>query len=218
LNEDRKPPENLAVTSEAIFTWNAPGRMLQTHRQTDTALQTGVNNKENTEQQTTRDFSHYIVTLDGNFEYMTSGTEYQYDITELETGGNHMLGVKAVYDGGDSEIAEIEWISTTSYKEDVFPVVTALGKNIPNPFNPETAIIFSMSKTGNVAIEIYNAKGQRVKSLVNAVLEAGNHRVIWNGKNEENQNVNSGVYFYRMETDSYNSTKKMILNGLLEPE
>jgi len=91
------------------------------------------------------------------------------------------------------------------------PYVTALHKNYPNPFNPETTIHYSLSEAGPVKIEVYNIKGQLVRNLVNERKTAGNYTVIWNGKDEQGKNVSSGIYFYRMQTKNYSSTKKMML-------
>jgi hypothetical protein len=91
------------------------------------------------------------------------------------------------------------------------PVVTALNGNYPNPFNPETSIAFSLKEAGNVKIEIYNIKGQRINTLVNEVRNAGNYSLIWRGTDNNNSKVASGVYFYRMETPGFTDTKKMLL-------
>jgi len=91
------------------------------------------------------------------------------------------------------------------------PVVTALKTNYPNPFNPSTSIAFDVAKEGLVSIEIYNIKGQRVKTLVNTPFGVGSHKVVWNGEDATGRPVSSGVYFYRMTTDGYVAVKKMLL-------
>ena len=60
-------------------------------------------------------------------------------------------------------------------------------------------------------MKIYNLKGQKIKTLVNEILHAGNHSVIWNGTDENGKNVTSGVYLYKMQACNYLETKKMIL-------
>ena len=84
-------------------------------------------------------------------------------------------------------------------------------ENYPNPFNPETRIAFSTRENGHVTLDIYNTKGQKVRSLVNDNREAGKHSVVWNGKDDNGKNVASGVFFCRMKSEKYSSTKKMIL-------
>lgn len=84
--------------------------------------------------------------------------------------------------------------------------------NYPNPFNPETTISFSTTKsTENTEIVIYNLKGQKVKVLVNEKLTSDQHTVVWNGKDDNSKSVSSGVYFYKMRSGNYAETKKMIL-------
>jgi hypothetical protein len=86
------------------------------------------------------------------------------------------------------------------------PSVTALGSAYPNPFNPETNIAYDLAEDGKVLIQIYNVKGQLVKTLVNEHQTAGNYILQWNADGQA-----SGVYFYKMMFGRYTSTKKMIL-------
>ena len=79
------------------------------------------------------------------------------------------------------------------------PSVLSLNSNYPNPFNPSTTINFSVPKTASVSLVIYNIRGQKVKELLNESLEYGNHSVVWNGRDESNRSVASGVYFARLE-------------------
>jgi flagellar hook assembly protein FlgD len=88
---------------------------------------------------------------------------------------------------------------------------TQLKGNYPNPFNPETSIAFDLEKDDDVSIEIFNAKGQKVKTLLNHRLNAGSHNIVWNGKDDQGNNVSSGIYFFNMKSGKYTSTRKMIL-------
>ena len=88
---------------------------------------------------------------------------------------------------------------------------TGLIANYPNPFNPVTNILFSISNDGQVGIDIYNIKGQKIKTLVNKKYNKGKHSVVWNGTDDSNVTVASGIYFYRMTTEDFTQTKKMIL-------
>ncbi|MCD4651460.1 MAG: carboxypeptidase regulatory-like domain-containing protein [Candidatus Cloacimonetes bacterium] len=211
LIEEHLPPVNLAMNNTFLFTWDAPGRMSQAQ------AGSGLNDKETEQQETTRDLLCYYVFFDGVFEAQTTDTEYQFDGTYFWQGIEFQLCVIAVYDGGDSDMVCFTWfpwmtvVPLEGSDTDLIPVTTALGSNIPNPFNPETAINYTMQQTGHVVIEIYNAKGQKVKTLVNTAMEAGNHSIVWNGKDENGKSVKSGVFFYRMKTGHYISTKKMIM-------
>ena len=68
-----------------------------------------------------------------------------------------------------------------------------------------------MKKDQKVKLSIYNILGQKVKVLLNDSRKAGNNTVVWNGTDKNNKNVASGVYFYKMETESYSKSSKMIL-------
>lgn len=82
----------------------------------------------------------------------------------------------------------------------------ALAQNYPNPFNPSTSIAFTLAQAGNVTLEIYNAIGQKVATLVNGKMPAGRHEVTW-----EAQNAPSGIYFCKLEAGAFNQTRKMVL-------
>ncbi|MFO7895718.1 MAG: M14 family zinc carboxypeptidase [Candidatus Cloacimonadales bacterium] len=86
-------------------------------------------------------------------------------------------------------------------------------QNYPNPFNPTTTISFSIPENSdNTELKIYNVKGQLVKTLLNDQLAAGEHKIVWNGQDENNQSVASGVYFYKLSSDGKNiATNKMML-------
>lgn len=90
-------------------------------------------------------------------------------------------------------------------------LITNLTGNYPNPFNPETTISYSVKNASPVKIEIYNLKGQKVKTLVAENKATGNHSIVWNGTDDNNISVSSGVYFYRMKSGEFTSTRKMML-------
>ena len=88
-----------------------------------------------------------------------------------------------------------------------------LKQNYPNPFNPTTTIEFSLNQSGfeKVSLTVYNILGKKVKTLYNGVLDRGTYRFEWNGTNEANQPVASGMYFYRLQVKNQASVKQMIL-------
>jgi len=87
----------------------------------------------------------------------------------------------------------------------------SLGRNYPNPFNPETSIHFFVLKDSIVELSVYNIKGQRVQVLANDMYSAGRHNVVWNGNDENGRAVGSGVYFYRMVAGEFVGVGKMVL-------
>ena len=82
----------------------------------------------------------------------------------------------------------------------------------PNPFNPSTTISYSLQNPTSVSLDIYNVKGQKVKTLVNDNFGRGIHEVIWNGRNDHNKSVASGVYFYKLKVNGEDySVKKCLM-------
>lgn len=86
-----------------------------------------------------------------------------------------------------------------------------LKQNYPNPFNPETRIEFSLPKSSFVKLDIYNILGERITTLVSEQLSAGHWSTTWDGTHSNGSKVASGIYFYRIETDSFVKSKKMLL-------
>ncbi len=100
--------------------------------------------------------------------------------------------------------------TTTGTDIPVSEYVTSLQQNYPNPFNPTTRIDFSLKEDTSVLLDVFNIKGQKVTTLVNEELAAGNHSVIWNGTNQNNRSVGSGIYFYRLTSPDKTITRKML--------
>ena len=101
---------------------------------------------------------------------------------------------------------------TSGSQPEVVPIFTnTLGKNYPNPFNPDTNISFSIKENSFVSLKIYNTRGQLVKTLISENLPEGVHFTSWNGKDNSNKSVSSGIYFYKINSIDYSSVKKMIL-------
>jgi len=87
----------------------------------------------------------------------------------------------------------------------------SLSQNRPNPFNLETVISYQLPSGGHVSLKIYNIQGQLVRTLVSEYHDAGVHTITWDGKNDQGQEIASGVYLYRLEAGNYSNTKKMSL-------
>ena len=86
------------------------------------------------------------------------------------------------------------------------PVEYSLSQNYPNPFNPSSTIEYTLPRSGDVSLVVYNLRGEAVAFLINGAMPAGNHHVIWDASN-----VSSGIYFYRLQTGDFVQTKKMVL-------
>jgi len=168
---------------------------------------------ENTLRKTTRNER----SLDGYNVYINDELQNDAPIAatyyvDLSATEGNVYYVTAVYTNPDGESAAS---NTVTFEDNdgnaIEPVITSLNGNYPNPFNPKTAISFSVSETSKVSIVIYNILGQKVKTMVNDIVEAGNHTITWNGTTDNGKTVGSGMYFYKMKNGRYTSTKKMIL-------
>ena len=111
-----------------------------------------------------------------------------------------------------NQTTTLNFIMAVGNEDPIVPVTeTALQGNYPNPFNPETTISYSVKEASPVRVEIYNAKGQRVRTLVDETQASGWYKVVWNGRDDSGMPVSSGVYMYRMTAGSYRASRKMIL-------
>ena len=188
------PPANVQIDDElGLLTWEEP---------TD-ARSAKVSNDAS------RELLGYDVYLDDDLQGSVTDLEWQY--VDLVNGVEYTAGVQAVYDDGTSDIVEVEFTYEGVGAGMDLPLITELRGNYPNPFNPTTKIRFSIVDPGHVQLNIYNMKGQLVKTLVNEELEANFHEVVWNGRDNSGKTTASGVYFYKMRASNYTSTKKMIL-------
>jgi len=135
------------------------------------------------------------------------------DTTGLNLPEFDLAGNPRVY-GGRIDMGAYENQNVVGANEDLIPLVTKLNQNYPNPFNPTTTINYSLKENLKVSLNIYNIKGQKVKQLVSnsaGQLSAGQHSVIWYGKDNNNKSVSSGIYFYKLKTNNFEKTRKMIL-------
>ncbi len=88
---------------------------------------------------------------------------------------------------------------------------TALLGNYPNPFNPSTSIALALKQAGPVRIDIFNPRGQLLKTLVDAELPDGQHVLAWDGRDQAGHPLGSGLYLCRMQSGSYSGTLKMLM-------
>jgi hypothetical protein len=162
---------------------------------------------------TERDLTGFNVYLDDMVTSIaTVGADvFEYQYTDLTNGQNYIAGVSAVYDEGESDIVEYPFTYTGTEAGDVIVAATKLNNNYPNPFNPETNIAFSISEASQVTIEIYNLRGEKVKTLVHEVLPAGEHSIIWNGRDSNGDRVSSGIYFYKLSVNGKTEAVKKCL-------
>ncbi|MCP4632297.1 MAG: T9SS type A sorting domain-containing protein, partial [candidate division Zixibacteria bacterium] len=101
------------------------------------------------------------------------------------------------------------WTVTDWIKQqpvEILPSVFSLSINFPNPFNAKTEIKYSVPYKSNIRIDVYNLQGQKVETLIDDLIESGNHSITWNASN-----YSSGIYFYRLTTGDRSFSKRMTL-------
>ncbi|MBT3756899.1 MAG: T9SS type A sorting domain-containing protein, partial [Candidatus Cloacimonetes bacterium] len=196
-------PQNLVATASDDVV-----NLLWEHDQpTEITKQNNVLNRE------FQNFDIYRNMDGGAFELLSNTTELTYEDI-LPEAGDFEYYIIAMYDQENESVASntemISW-DGTSVDDPLIPIANALYQNSPNPFNPQTSISFDLKDDAKVVLEIYNMKGQKVRQLVNSSISAGQHSVVWNGKDDNNKTVSSGIYFYKFKTEDYQATKKMLL-------
>ena len=107
------------------------------------------------------------------------------------------------------------WVDNVRVEADVTNAPSsarlALDQNVPNPFNPNTTIGFSLPRQTSVKLQIFDVRGRLVRTLVDETRGAGEHRVVWDGTDQSGRTAASGVYLYRMAADGQVMQNKMTL-------
>jgi hypothetical protein len=116
-------------------------------------------------------------------------------------------------DGSRNDMGAFPYVAKSGFAKEApaLPATYSLSQNHPNPFNPSTRINFSLAVPCHVEISVYNVLGQRVRVLADKEMDAGHHSVGWHGKDSYGHAVASGIYFYRIRTDAFVESKKMLL-------
>ncbi len=147
-----------------------------------------------------RDFSEARIAI--NFTPYHDGEydEYLYIIDSVS--GELLKAVRLI--GGT-------WLPThVDQRPEVIPSGFTLYQNYPNPFNSSTVIRFYLPARANVNVTVFNLLGRKVRTLINDVLPAGHHRILWDGTNSSGEQVSNGLYFYQMRSGEYSGSRKML--------
>ncbi|MCD4829245.1 MAG: C10 family peptidase [Candidatus Cloacimonetes bacterium] len=152
---------------------------------------------------------HYNIYQDGALIGATPPTTTFY-ITPLPMQNTEFY-VTAYYDDGGESVPSNS-VNILDVDNNTVPgYATGLTGNFPNPFNPSTTVQFSLSSPGLVELTIFNTRGQLVCTLLRQNMSAGEHEAVWDGDDDAGAPVASGIYFCRMTSADYASTRKMIL-------
>ncbi len=141
------------------------------------------------------------------FYYNNDKSQYQEKKTVRMDPGR----LCARYVNGNERYPYYDISITAQDMDDMVPPELTLGQNYPNPFNPSTTISYQLPATGKTRLDIYNVRGQLVRTLIDAEQEAGYHSVVWNGTDNAGQSVASGIYFYRLSSPAQTLGKRMLL-------
>ncbi len=135
-------------------------------------------------------------------------TDTVFCVSGLEAGKNYYWRVKAFNQAGWGPFSDIRSfkLDLTAITENALPTAFGLSQNFPNPFNPSTHIAFWLPEASEVKIVVFNAKGQRIRTLFNGKKQAGKFKMMI-----DMSDLPSGIYFCRMTAKDFQQTRKMIL-------
>ena len=153
---------------------------------------------------------------DFNFTPQWSATGGSIDVEGLYIAGNQTGTFQVTATDPNTQItaqAVVLIDVSVAVEEDAAEVPTEfrLYQNYPNPFNPETQILYDLPKAAHVRIEIFNILGQRIKTLVDEQKPAGAYSLIWDGRTDNSEAATSGVYIYRLKTNEFVKSRKLLL-------
>ena len=143
-------------------------------------------------------------TLDGENELL----HLRFEILDPSANSRVEIVDLTVSDGS----GRINRLAGKAYAEiQALPEAFSLGRNYPNPFNPQTAIPFAVPKPGEVRVAVYNALGQQITVLAEGQREAGYHRLVWDGRDSLGREAASGIYFVSMSAEGFSAVQRMML-------
>jgi len=170
---------------------------------------------------------HYLEPIELVINSMTENAQIYYTLDETTPDEYATLYTQPVFLEKDTTVKAVaisaEWgesevmtgvytIETSDVDEMLEPSLsTTLHSAYPNPFNPSTTLSFSLAQGDNVVLEVYNIAGRRVKTLFNGRVDAGRHSYVWYGDDDSGRRMSSGVYFYKLQTNSVQQVRKLLM-------
>ncbi|MBW6514737.1 MAG: T9SS type A sorting domain-containing protein [Candidatus Syntrophosphaera sp.] len=118
---------------------------------------------------------------------------------------------KEIIQANKVAVLDLEFPPVANNDPGASPVLTALGSSFPNPFSGQTTIAYTLAEKGPVSIEIYNVKGQLVRTLISATKAGGSHSTVWNGRDNNGKQAANGTYIVRMKSGNQVSTRRLML-------
>ncbi|MCL4550504.1 MAG: T9SS type A sorting domain-containing protein [Bacteroidetes bacterium] len=152
-------------------------------------------------------WSQTLAQMDSDGDGVTNGHELGDPNGTWKAGQPNPGDFNLVTNPGDPNSVPTEVADNNS----LMPAAYRLYNNYPNPFNPSTNISFEIPQSGNVSLTIFNSLGQVVKTLVSDELSPGRHNFVWDGTDDANNNVASGIYLYKLTAGTFTRTMRMVL-------
>lgn len=148
-----------------------------------------------------------------------SWTQVSHDLTGVITFTNNVrfryvacdLGSSSLVEGAIDDVVVTGLITPPASVGDEVLSGNWLYVNLPNPARPETLLRFRLAATGEASLAVYDAGGRRIRNLVSGSRTAGEHSVLWDGKDDLGHALPSGIYLYRFTTGSFVAERKMLL-------
>ncbi len=144
-------------------------------------------------------------------EVITSALEGEIELKFTQATASDEAGDPTIFSFGMGGLFDIGTTGISDESRKIVSEYFALHQNYPNPFNPVTTIAYDLPEAGDITVTILNILGQEVTKLVNGYQQAGVYRVVWDGRDNNGQAVNSGLYFYQIKSKKFMAAKKMIL-------
>jgi hypothetical protein len=175
---------------------------------------------------------------DNNFAYQVNTNEentitiWLYSLSQPFSGNGVIANINIDVIGEAEDVSELTFIElnineenyiantsngsitvlASNHDETTVPILnSSLEGNYPNPFNPQTTIHFYLSENSHTELIIFNVKGQKINQLINKELGQGKHLIVWDGKDENQKDLSSGIYFYQLKTEHFSEIKKALL-------
>jgi hypothetical protein len=152
------------------------------------------------------DAEEQLASLGLDIEFVQSGDGTACCVLKSDGEGRSIIELQRP-SGDEEENGEMMKETTPDELPDGFE----LNQNHPNPFNPTTDISFTLPEPHHVVMQVFNVRGQLVRTLIDADMSAGGHSVQWDSRDKNGRQVSSGVYFYRLTAGDVTATKKMTL-------
>ena len=191
FDPDLLRPVGHQLSEGDVFDRNPNGSVFETRIENDRLMVIGA-----------RIGKQWSATEEGTLANLRFEVLQEGGIETLQHGNGVLLN--PVYD-----LRPVSWGKSIS--DLLVPVRARLDQNYPNPFNPTTAIPFAVPDHADVHLAIYNILGQKIRTLATGPMSSGFHTLVWNGRDEMDRQVASGMYLYLLEVGRYQQTRKMLL-------